>query len=102
MRDAAIKMLSPDLRVAYRLDLSNCTELESLPDGLQVGTLILAGCVSLRKLPEGLEVSFLDISGCKALGEWPRPAAEADHPVRLAAVGLAAFRLRAARLKHSH
>jgi hypothetical protein len=61
-----------DLRVANRLDLSDCVELAALPTGLSVGTLILRGCEALAALPEGLETCFLDVSGCTRLVGWPR------------------------------
>jgi hypothetical protein len=64
--------LPRDLQVEFRLDLSRCTELISLPDGLKVGSLILRDCTALDSLPEGLNVCFLDISGCIGLRRWPR------------------------------
>lgn len=66
--------LPPDLRVEFRLDLTDCFDLERLPNGLKVGTLILQGCASLEALPESLNVSFLDISGCVSLQKWPQQA----------------------------
>jgi hypothetical protein len=54
-----------------RLDHSGDTELESLPDGLSVGTLVLRGCTALRRLPRGLTVTFLDLSECVCLEELP-------------------------------
>jgi hypothetical protein len=72
MRQTRVRALPDDLRVGYRLDLSDCVELEALPPGLSVGTLILRGCESLAALPEGLETCFLDISGCARLAGWPR------------------------------
>src|SRR5438874_6756888 len=53
------------------LDLEGCTELEALPEGFRVGSLVLRGCSALVRLPEGLEVNFLDLRGCAALSEWP-------------------------------
>ena len=39
------------------LDLSGCTCLTSLPEGLKVGgNLDLSGCTGLTSLPEGLKV----------------------------------------------
>jgi len=72
---STIKHLPDDLRVSSRLDLAGCDRLESLPDGLTVGTLILRGCTALARLPEGLDVWFLDLSGCWAVEHWPRTAA---------------------------
>lgn len=67
-----ISHLPDDLQVAYKLDLSDCQALETLPSNLKVGTLMLRNCRSLQQLPEGLEVSFLDISGCPQLQTWPQ------------------------------
>jgi hypothetical protein len=67
LRDAIITNLPTDIQVAYRLDLSRCHNLESLPENLKVGSLILSECTTLRALPEGLDVCFLDISDCTAL-----------------------------------
>ena len=48
------------------LNLSRCTSLKTLPDGLVVGGwLNLSGCTSLKALPDGLVVGgWLDLSGC--------------------------------------
>lgn len=70
----AIASLPGDLRVDYRLDLSNCRRLTALPAGLKVGSLLLRNCTSLTALPSGLDVCFLDLSGCTALEHWPRDA----------------------------
>ncbi len=69
-----VRALPSDLHVTYRLDLSDCVELETLPEGLSVGTLVLRNCRSLETLPEGLNVFFLDIAGCVGLRRWPREA----------------------------
>jgi hypothetical protein len=74
MCDTDIRELPADLRVEFRIDLSNCTKLERLPEGLKVGTLVLNGCSALEALPENLGIYFLDISGCTALRSWPREA----------------------------
>jgi hypothetical protein len=74
LRDTGVTSLPADIQVAYRLDLSRCHNLESLPDNLKVGALILSECTALRALPEGLDVCFLDISGCTALAGWPERA----------------------------
>lgn len=69
--ESRIEELPADITVRFRLNLENCTKLESLPENLKAGTLILRGCTSLAVLPEGLDVSFLDISGCRQLETWP-------------------------------
>lgn len=74
LSDTRIRSLPEDLSVTSRLDLSNCGELESLPSGLTVGTLILRGCTTLKCLPEDLDVWFLDLSGCWAFETWPTSA----------------------------
>ncbi len=71
LRDTQLTTLPADLQVEYRLDLSNCTRLEELPEGLTVGSLVLSGCTSLHTLPEGLDVSFLDLTGCINLTTFP-------------------------------
>lgn len=71
LRETRIKTLPGDLHVEYHLDLSRCEQLEELPVGLKVGSLVLRGCTSLRRLPEGLEVYFLDLSGCLNLMDFP-------------------------------
>ncbi|MDX1962260.1 MAG: hypothetical protein SFX18_03845 [Pirellulales bacterium] len=67
-----IASLPDDLKVESRLNLSNCENLEKLPHGLTVGTLILRGCTGLKVLPEGLDVWFLDMTGCWAFEYWPQ------------------------------
>lgn len=68
----AISSLPDDLQVAYKLDLSDCQALTTLPVHFKVGSLILRNCRSLQHLPEGLEVYFLDITGCPQLQTWPQ------------------------------
>lgn len=69
-----VRTLPADLRVDYRLDLSDCVDLVELPAGLKVGTLVLRGCTALAALPEGLDVNFLDLRGCESLSGWPEAA----------------------------
>lgn len=69
-----VRELPADLQVQMRLDLAGCDRLETLPEGLQVGTLNLRGCNALRALPERLDVWFLDLSGCWAFETWPTAA----------------------------
>lgn len=71
MKSTTIRTLPDDLQVTYRLDLTGCTQLETLPKGLKVGSLILRDCTSLRTLPEDLDVYFLDITNCRNLESFP-------------------------------
>ena len=66
-----LQTLPPDLTVDFKIDLTDCGQLERLPDGLQVGSLVLRNCYALERLPEGLDTYFLDISGCVSLTDWP-------------------------------
>lgn len=66
--------LPADLQVSARLDLTGCEQLERLPVGFTVGTLILRNCTGLKRLPEGLDVWFLELTGCWALDAWPAVA----------------------------
>lgn len=70
VHNSALEDLPPDIKVDYRLDLSDSKELRCLPDGLKTGSLNLSGCVRLEALPEGLDVYYLDISGCSGLSGW--------------------------------
>ncbi|MEM8533977.1 MAG: DUF6745 domain-containing protein [Chloroflexota bacterium] len=74
-----------------RLNLSGCTQLETLPDNLTVRHLNLAGCTTLQSLPKGLrcyelnlqhtriqslpddlQVEYrLDLEGCHEIVELP-------------------------------
>lgn len=69
-----LRSLPDSLRVKTRLHLGGCEQLQSLPEGLTVGSLVLSGCTALRELPEGLDVWFLDLTGCWALERWPQRA----------------------------
>jgi len=66
-----VESLSVDVRVEFKLDLSNCIHLRSLPANLSVTTLVLTNCTGLHALPEHLQVGFLQLDGCTALREWP-------------------------------
>ena len=70
--ESGLRSLPVDLRVDFRLDLSNCVNLTELPAGLKLGTLVLRGCKNLTSLPEGLEVNFLDLRGCERLESFPK------------------------------
>jgi hypothetical protein len=63
----------PNIIVTGNLNLSNCTELTSLPEGLTVkGDLDLSGCIGLTSLPEGLIVKGgLYLLGCTGLTSLP-------------------------------
>ncbi|HWY76760.1 MAG TPA: hypothetical protein VN281_14150 [Verrucomicrobiae bacterium] len=75
LSETKIRSIPADLKVESILDLSNCEELTSLPDGLQVGSLVLRGCRSLEALPNDLTVWFLDMTGCWSFRHWPKRAA---------------------------
>ena len=66
-----IRGLPANIEARVRMDLSECTALESLPDGIRTGSLILANCTALRALPGGLDVAFLDLTGCTGIIELP-------------------------------
>jgi len=74
LRGSGVRALPAGLAVEYKLDLQDCRNLEELPEGLTVGSLVLRGCTALRALPEGLDVCFLDLQGCARLAGWPRRA----------------------------
>ncbi len=74
LRGTALTSLPADLRVEYKLNLQDCNNLQALPAGLTVGTLILRGCTALTALPRGLEVCFLDLQDCVQLHDWPDQA----------------------------
>ncbi|MCI0541735.1 MAG: hypothetical protein L0Z50_41590 [Verrucomicrobiales bacterium] len=77
-----IAVLPPDLRVEYKLDLTDCHQLTGLPANLRVSTLVLANCGRLTGLPEGLQVNFLQLDGCAALRHWPHSARVVNGWVR--------------------
>jgi hypothetical protein len=62
-----------NLRVEGDLDLTGCTALTALPEGMRVeGDLDLRGCTALTALPGGLQVYYwLDLAGCTALTALP-------------------------------
>jgi hypothetical protein len=69
--NTAIEELPADLRVALRLEASQCQRLKRLPAGLKVGVLSLRECPALAALSAGLDVSFLDVSACVSLEALP-------------------------------
>jgi hypothetical protein len=72
LQGTEIRALPSDLDVEYKIDLTDCAQLESLPSGLKTGALVLRNCVKLRQLPEDMQVNFLDISGCTQIRELPK------------------------------
>jgi hypothetical protein len=66
--------LPPDLRVEFKLDLTDCSQLTQLPANLTVSTLVLTNCLRLTSLPDQLRVNFLQLDGCAALRNWPPTA----------------------------
>jgi hypothetical protein len=67
---SGLTSLPPDLQVSYKLDLTDCKSLQSLPDYLRTGTLTVRGCTQLEKLPDGLSIYFLDAVNCTRLNGW--------------------------------
>ena len=68
-----IEIFNGNLKVGGDLDLSGCTGLTSLPEGLSVGgNLYLIGCTGLKSLPEGLSVrGDLYLCDCTGLTSLP-------------------------------
>ena len=69
----SLKQLPEGLHAGTTLNLSGCTALTELPEGLKVdGNLTLSHCTGLKQLPDRLEVDgTLALNGCSALGEIP-------------------------------
>jgi len=57
--------------IESRLILDDCAKLESLPTGLECGSISLRNCGYLNSLPEGLSTWFLDLSECRRFTSWP-------------------------------
>jgi hypothetical protein len=74
LADQPISALPADLKVEFKLNLTNCNNLTALPANLKVSTLVLTNCTRLTALPEGLQVNFLQLEGCTALQIWPESA----------------------------
>jgi len=103
LQGTRVRTLPEDLRVSYRLDLTDCRELTHLPAGLRVGwtdvprgtptagSLILRRCTELASLPDGLDVCRLDLRGCTKLVGWPEGAT--GRVGRLLAAGCSSLRL---------
>lgn len=62
------------VQVASRLTLDDCNQLESLPVGLECGSLSLRNCSYLAALPEKLSTWFLDLTNCQRFSQWPTKA----------------------------
>jgi len=62
--------LPADLRVTQSITAEGCKQLDSVPP-LSVETLDLSDCTSLQELPDGLQVRNLSVAGCTALQRWP-------------------------------
>jgi len=63
--------LPADIQIESRLILDGCKRLESLPEGLECGSISLRNCGYLNGLPEGLNTWFLDLSECRQFSTWP-------------------------------
>jgi len=70
-RGSGLTRLPDDCEVTVALDLTNCTELTSLPDGLTATKWVLTGCRSLERLPDHLSAHFFDISNCPLIDTLP-------------------------------
>lgn len=73
-RRTPLRTLPSGLRIDYKIDLTDCAALESLPAGLRTGSLVLTRCTALQALPEGLDVHFLTLNNCTRLETWPATA----------------------------
>ena len=73
-----------NMSVAGLLDLTGCTGLTALPEGLTCDWLDLTGCTGLTALPEGLSVGgWLDLTGCTGLVNvawFAKPAGNESRP----------------------
>jgi hypothetical protein len=67
---SGLRHLPDDLQVTYKLDLTDCKSLASLPDNLHTGSLIVRGCTQLKNIPDGLSIYFLDAANCTRLQAW--------------------------------
>lgn len=67
---SGLTSLPADLQVTYKIDLTNCKMLRSLPDHLSTGALIVRGCTNLEALPDELSFYTLDASNCTRLKTW--------------------------------
>ncbi|MEQ8791331.1 MAG: hypothetical protein RIC55_34030 [Pirellulaceae bacterium] len=72
---SALESLPDDIHVESRLVLNDCAKLESLPAGLECGSISLRNCGYLAALPEGLSTWFLDLTDCRRFSRWPAKGA---------------------------
>ena len=72
--DIISELTEGTMSVSGNLDLSGCTGITALPEGLSVsGGLYLNGCTGITALPEGFSVSGnLDLSGCTGITALPK------------------------------
>ena len=68
---SALTCLPDNIQIESRLILDNCEDLESLPKGLECGSISLRNCGYLSALPEGINTWFLDLSECRRFCSWP-------------------------------
>ena len=66
--------LPDSIRIESQLILDDCAKLESLPKGLECGSISLRNCGYLSELPERLNTWFLDMSDCRRFCGWPARA----------------------------
>ena len=89
-------------KVGRNLNLSGCTGLEALPDGLSVkGDLDLRGCTGLEALPDGLSVGgYLDLRGCTGLTALPDSLSVGGDLDLSGCTGLAERHLKSFKVSH--
>lgn len=75
-RGTPLTTVPQDLHVTSLLDLSGCDLLTTLPDELQVRTLVLRGCTGLTALPEHMRVFVLEIPNCVGIPHFPEHGPE--------------------------
>ena len=66
----SIRSIPADMQVTKSLTVRRCVNLEFVP-ALTVETLDLSNCTSLSELPEGLRVRNLNVANCRGLTGWP-------------------------------
>lgn len=58
--------------IEENLDISDCHEINWLPENLTLRNFKLSRCYSLKKLPSGLDVSTLNLHDCTGLSALPK------------------------------